>query len=676
MKNRARQRLCFHSALCTLHSALPFSVLIFVISVAAPQTRAAWFDAAWQYRRPIDVTWDAEHASGDELATLEFYSNGHALPNADDVRVATDDGNLVPSHILMNGPGDRIRVLFSLQKNIKKYAVYFGNPNPKPPPAGFDDVKYKAGLMIQTKVWTGGAVNNFQQVEKSWERSGPVLGEGMIDRPFLGYNLFGDQQQWISKIVGSLFAPEDGEYIFAMSVDDEGALYIDGKPLLFAHLGPGDIRYHASIQLLRGRHDFMLYHVNAGADGRFTVGWKTPSSPRVDVIGRESFGTCFGSVVGVMEERGKVLVADYSVAQLGECFYSDRYSFRYHFTGQAKAEAAIKYDWDFGDGQTSHQADVDHVYLTDGIYPVRLTAHIGPNSDTQTSKIVVGRNYEKILNPAEEDPAALSKVVAAYDVDAIPASDLPRAVMLHLRANRLEAATTVANRLAAQPKHPDPAPAIEALLAIDYALIEHGQLSTAVAMWDRVPADANIQPRAVKRAAQLALWWTGDFDKAVKLLTPFKDRDDASVRRPYAQALILSGKVDDGKKILTELPMQGPADRQAALSGASARTVEFFITEREAEAGDEAWDRWQAKYPADFLEGYSVLLRTKLIELCNEPQAAAAVAQAFATAMPQSSYAPQLLDRASKLLAKTDPAKSAALRQLLKQKYPEDPLAQ
>jgi hypothetical protein len=104
--------------------------------------------------------------------------------------------------------------------------------------------------------------------------------------------------------------------------------------------------------------------------------------------------------------------------------------------------------------------------------------------------------------------------------------------------------------------------------------------------------------------------------------------------------------------------------------------VEFFITEKDPESGEEAWERWQSKFPSDFLEGYSVVLRTKLMELRNRRDAAAKLAEAFASAQPQSPYAPQLLDRASKLLASADPTKSQALRQLLKQKYPEDPLSQ
>jgi hypothetical protein len=76
------------------------------------------------------------------------------------------------------------------------------------------------------------------------------------------------------------------------------------------------------------------------------------------------------------------------------------------------------------------------------------------------------------------------------------------------------------------------------------------------------------------------------------------------------------------------------------------------------------------------MEGYSVLLRVRLMEIRKSPQAAAKVAEAFAAAVPHSSYAPSLLDYASRLLATINPEKSAALRKTLKEKYPEDPLSQ
>jgi hypothetical protein len=58
----------------------------------AATARAGWFDANWSYRRTLDVTWDAEHGTGEELAYAEFYTAGHHQPNGEDVRVATTRG--------------------------------------------------------------------------------------------------------------------------------------------------------------------------------------------------------------------------------------------------------------------------------------------------------------------------------------------------------------------------------------------------------------------------------------------------------------------------------------------------------------------------------------------------------------------------------------------------------
>jgi hypothetical protein len=139
---------------------------------------------------------------------------------------------------------------------------------------------------------------------------------------------------------------------------------------------------------------------------------------------------------------------------------------------------------------------------------------------------------------------------------------------------------------------------------------------------------------------------------------------------------VLSQKIDEGRRVLLLLPVEEPSDRQAAVSGAMARTIEFFISDGDAEAGEEAWDRWQNHFPGEFLDGYGVLLQTRLMELQKAPEAAARVAEAFARAVPRSSYAPQLLWRAAKLLQKSDGARSKAILDLLKEKYPEDPLSQ
>ena len=162
----------------------------------------------------------------------------------------------------------------------------------------------------------------------------------------------------------------------------------------------------------------------------------------------------------------------------------------------------------------------------------------------------------------------------------------------------------------------------------------------------------------------------------MQVLQPYGSAKDASTTpsRLYAAALILNNKADEGRKILEALPVGEDPSRQVAKSGALARTIEYYIAEKDYETGQQQWNAWQDQFPIDFMEGYSVLLETKLMEVNNVPQSAARLAEAFATSVPGSSYSPQLLFRAAKLLEKTDPAHSAVLIHTLKERYPEDPL--
>ncbi len=651
-------------------------VVLLVLLSLVPTARAGWFDAAWPCRRTVDVAWNADKATGNELAQVELYTDGHALPTLADVRVATDDGKPVPFRIMTPGPGDRARLAFSLVKNVKRYGVYFGNPTPPPPPP---EAELTSGLLMESKAWTGGAANTFDRLEKSWSRSGPDLGRILVDHAFIGFNPFDDRVQVISKLTGTLTAPLDGDYVLAMAVDDEGALFIDGKPTLLAHIGGADIRYHATVHLDRGPHAFLLYHVNIAGTGYFSVGWQRPGTPKVAVIEKLAFGSVFQQsnlTVGPLEERGKTLIGDFAADRVAECALGERFVFHYRFTGQAHVSVPVTYAWDFGDGQSAAGSVVDHVYLRDGLYAVRCTARAGANSDAQVNRAVVGRDYAHLPTARSEVPIQLSPIVAAYQLSDVPPADLPRAVQLHLAADRSEAALAAATALAAAPSQPDPPAALAALTATEVSLLSADHPETAVALWDRVPASADFRPTAASRAADLSLWWLGDAPRAVALLAPHQKRGSTEVRRLYAQALLLTGHADEARAILAELPTRTGGARRAALSGADARSVEFYITEGEPDPGDAAWARWMTDFPTDYLTGYSVLLRVKLLELRHRTAAAAAVAEAFTNAVPTSSYAPQLLDRASKLLAKDDAGKSAALRQQLKSKYPEDPLSQ
>jgi hypothetical protein len=593
--------------------------------------------------------------------------------------VATDEGRIVASHVLMAGPGDHFSVVFALQKPTRRYYVYFGNPDPAPPPQGTGDVSYHCGMLLEERVFAGGAFNNAREMEICWERSHTVLGRTMVSSPYLGFNPINDRNDVFFKLSGSLLVPADGQYLFAGAAERRAVLYIDSKLVLFMPHLTGEVRYTTTQDLKKGRHDIDVLYACAGSDDmRLSVVWQPPGQSKVEILSHDALGQLGHCTVGPMEERNQMLLADFHAEYTGECFFSDHYSYRYQF--EALASKAIlenaKFNWDFGDGQMAAGPNPEHVFLTDGEYPIKLTIHVGANSDAQTTRFYVCRDRQKIMHPPTDEPPVHSKMVTEYDLSTAPATYLPWVIFLHDHANAMAPMLHAADALVRLPNQPEPGRAIEALNTASQKALESGNVRAAIAVWNAAPANSNIKPQAVRREAPLLLWHAGDFAQALKILEPFATSKDPALRRLYAQALVLEQKAKEGSAILEQLPIDGKPQRQAALSGAMAFSVEAYINSNQAEAGQEAWDQWQAKYPAEFLQGYGVVLETRLMVLRKEPDAAARLAEAFAQAIPTSSYAPQLLDRASRLLGKSNPEKSKALRDLLKQRYPEDPLSQ
>lgn len=637
--------------------------------------QSVWFDAAWPMRRSIEVTWDETRGTGEEIAYIEFHTAGHHKPDGSDIRVATAEGRLVARQVLQIGPGDYARVAFDLVKGQRRYFVFFGHPDPPPLPEHLRQVKRGFGLIMEVRELPGNAqVDSFEQIRQTWQRARNVLGTTIIDSPFVGYHPFGDQDRTVTRLTGTIFAPMDGDYLFQINADDRGALYINGQPVLFARLGQHELS--RPVRLTRGRHELEFYHANIGGPGPFAVGWQRPDWSRPQVIGREAIGVVPRGVVGSMEERNRTLTADFSAEYLGETFIEGNYSHRYRFTASPpRAGGRLQVEWDFGDGQKAAGESVEHVYLTDGVYPVRVTFRIGNNTDRQTTQFHVRRDYERLAKPPEDPPEVQSRIVATYDVARLPIHGLVSAVLLHERAGDIQAMLPVARRLAEHPHHPNTQAARHALEVVETRLLSEGQLEQALSMYAAVAPQSNLQPHAALRHAGLFLWQKADAPSAVKVLEPHRTADNSQVKRLLGQALVLSGEVDQGRALLEQIATRETTARRLALGGALARSVEYFILHREWEAAETEWERWMTQFPTDFLEGYSLLLRARMMRDAGRPVAAAEVASLFAQAVPNSSYSPQLLDLAWRALEKNDPQRSQALRQALRERYPEDPLS-
>src|SRR5207247_3523976 len=194
--------------------------------------------------------------------------------------------------------------------------------------------------------------------------------------------------------------------------------------------------------------------------------------------------------------------------------------------------------------QTGSGSVIEHVFLDGGTFPIRCTFRIGPNSDSQTTKFIVTRNYDRITNPQTDDAKDQAKFVARYDFAKLPADQLPHAVLLLARAGDVENALIAAGTLAGAKAHPSKSHAIAALVETNKLAFASGKTDELAKMWDAVPDDSDINPDAACEAADFFLWCQGDFDHALSRLESLKSSRDARLQSRYAQALLLSQKPD------------------------------------------------------------------------------------------------------------------------------------
>ena len=110
--------------------------------------------------------------------------------------------------------------------------------------------------------------------------------------------------------------------------------------------------------------------------------------------------------------------------------------------------------------------------------------------------------------------------------------------------------------------------------------------------------------------------------------------------------------------------------------GDFARHVEAYVKSSEFAWAEQYLDKWEDAYPTDKLEGYSTLLRVRLLEAHRKHAEAAAEAETLADVNPASNYAAELLMHAAKAYRRLGmPAKSKPLLERIIGDYPESAFA-
>jgi hypothetical protein len=633
-----------------------------------------WLDRALPLRRGIELPGEVR---GETVVVAQVATAGRHLPDAADLRIADASGRQTPLRVLRVGPGDVVAVAFLARPGSKRYYAYFGGDAkalPRPP----EPLPSRGGLLWESRVLADGDPNNPQQFGELWNRSEKrPLGSAFVDRLYVGVNPVVDNARVISRITGTIDVPADGTYTFAASADDRAVLFIDDKPVVVARGLVGDARFNGEVSLKRGRHELKLYHYDVGGDCRLSVLWRTPGGSKYEPIPPEAFGPApLTARTLPLEELRAELVADFESEYLDECFVANALTHRVRFLGRATAasRATVQYEWDFGDGQTARGPQVEHVYLAPGEYAVKVTARSAALKDERITRLSVGRVYGADAKVREAPVDGHAGVVAGYDFSRLEESHLPVASLLLTRARKTDALLKVTERLLSLRNHANPDRSAEALREATTLLVAEKRVEQLKRAFESIPDRSNLAGVVGSLVAEVLVWRDGDYPTAVRLLQRLSVGDNRDLRLALAEALLLNQQVEESRKIIDGVAERDPPAKRVAISGAMARNVEFFVGQDDREAGEAEWHRWMRRFPHDLLDGYSVLLRVRLVEK-DYPLAAARAAEAFASAVPDSPYAPQLLDRAASLLTKTDSERAAELVKKLKERYPESPEA-
>ena len=662
-----------------------------MVALVADVAGGSWWNNRWQYRRRVTVEQDEPTGlPGDDVVAVTMPTGGPILPEGQDIRVVTTEGDLVPHRVLMVGPGDQVRLAFAYQPGQQDYDVYFGNPNA---PANDLPLTIRRGVLQETWIAPEGRIDSFEQVQDVFGRADALVGRGFRGRIFQGYSPFGAQARIASVFTGYVVAPRDGDYTFCTSSQDASFLVVDDE-LVVSNGGPhapqGDVSQQGQLRLTEGLHRLAFYHVNTHGDPVVVVAWQAPGGRRIWPMEPGDFAPVFIGQAGPLTQRNQTSTLDFRAVHAGEAFLAGRYLERFEFeaTASGRTPSRTEWKWDFGDGTTAEGQRVEHVYLAPGEYTVTLTADIPSGRRQRAMTVAVWRPWEFVTQDNLEGIRDYAEIVSAYELAGLETESLGVATVLFDRMGQPEGVLAAGSVFVARETASGEI-VREATEAYAEALLEAGRAEDATAaliagheMTEAVWAKTIL----LARAGHVMLAEFEDVHRAEEL---------------FAGALALSRAVNSEGVRLAQIGMgdvwrvRGDAERAAGAYAAArpperprpgqgafeagdfARHVEYYLRSNELWAAQEYLDRWSLEHPGDKLVGTWSLLTAQTLMRQSKFAAAAREAEVLVGVSPDSPQGPVLLMLAANCYHQLDlPEDVVRTFRAIIATYPESPYAE
>jgi len=351
--------------------------------------------------RPVAVPAGKKYA----VLVTEFLHHGQINPEGTNVVAAARNGRLAPVEVLQLGPGDFCRVRIQTLPGQTQYELFYGG---EPPTDELPAWTARVGLLLKTRHYKSCDLSNLESVRKAFDSAKPY-GADYVDAVQHSHNpMTRKVEPFMSYYRGYLNVAAAGTYGFLTSSQDASFLLIDEKEVVSApgvhrpmrQAKPGSRK---DIRLDAGPHLFEYYHVATGADAVMVAAWEVnppeekpkpapipPENFRADAVGHVPAGPPTVNQTPryipdfVMKPTGDVPLPDNPQPLVGVAFRDNSVA---ALTTNARAH------WDFGDGQTADQLNVDHVYLRPGLYTVKLAVKQGTRVVETVNRVYVDRPF-------------------------------------------------------------------------------------------------------------------------------------------------------------------------------------------------------------------------------------------------------------------------------------------
>jgi tetratricopeptide (TPR) repeat protein len=644
------------------HAALPFLLTIaFPIQAADP-----WHLAGWQARAVVEITKTLPDP-GVDTAAVRILCQGHAKPDGSDYRVLDAAGKPVPFQLTFHDAARYSLLSFraASPKAGERFFVYFDNPkadrapeqvvvDPSPgagPPKGAWIPRY--GLVLETMQRPEGdnpktVADMAKLIAGSPRKHGAQYQRRIAD----GYNHFGGSDYYISAYRGWLQIPKDGKYQFCTASNEASFSFLDGKELVHwpgRHTAEHGMHgeKNATVDLKAGLHYVEYYHEEVLLDQMAFLGWRPEGQAGFGAIPESIYTTPHPAAVSRYEDpKGNALL--HFEPQIADSLWPpDRAEGQYTRCRFAAGTtpplpAGTTYRWEFGDGQTTTGAEVEHVYVALGMYQVTLTAQ-GPQG-TQTARWPLDIfEIEHVTDEFKDGrPADYVKAVKGYDRGKLDAPALKE--LAHLLAENGEPAEALdvgkvfVQRFAADPQ----LPRVRRLMADCAIRLGKQGIDEAIANYQAsitkdTPAAEKLDvlarliyllgvERNLPEKAGAVLAQVDETAKSARL----DEETEAAYRRAVIAAgdvLLWHGKIDGANELYRRAEAHSdkviPPQVRAALVGSYPNSIRDYIDGGNYGAALDAVKAWEEKFPTDKPKGQTFFWRGKLLALRGQHQDAA-----------------------------------------------------